>query len=260
MKLLAKIKTSLVTLLQQRGYYFYKPARIHGTLEFEIGGLSYGVNMPMANYAPWLNDKPFKELYSKIKNNTLVDIYRCYELWMLVDEVFKIGDNLNFIEIGVWRGGTASILSKKIQLLKGQGRLFLADTFTGVVKTGKEDAYYAGGEHADTTKAIVENTLNNLGLNNFEILQGIFPDETAHLVPDHPKFGLCHIDVDVYQSAKGCLQWVWDKLVIGDIVVFDDYGFHTCNGITKFVEEQRLLKDRIVIHNLNGHGILIKLK
>jgi hypothetical protein len=32
-----------------------------------------------------------------------------------------------------------------------------------------------------------------------------------------------------------------------------------CEGITRFVNEQVPMPDRLVIHNLNGHAIVIKL-
>ncbi len=43
------------------------------------------------------------------------------------------------------------------------------------------------------------------------------------------------------------------------IVVYDDYGHFACDGITKHVEEQMELEDRIVLYNLNGHAVVIKL-
>ncbi|MBK7432753.1 MAG: hypothetical protein IPI66_01930 [Chitinophagaceae bacterium] len=49
-------------------------------------------------------------------------------------------------------------------------------------------------------------------------------------------------------------------MIIGGVVVFDDYGFHTCTGVTKLVEEYRKHADRVIIHNLNGHALMIKLK
>jgi hypothetical protein len=69
----------------------------------------------------------------------------------------------------------------------------------------------------------------------------------------------CHIDVDVYESAKGVVEWLWHRLKVGGIIVFDDFGFNTCNGVTKFVNEQKLLDDRVVIHNLNGHAVMVKI-
>lgn len=98
-----------------------------------------------------------------------------------------------------------------------------------------------------------------MGLNNVEILEGIFPDETGRRTADH-KFRFCHIDVDVYNSAKDTLAFIWDKIIPGGIVVYDDYGFQGCEGITKYVEEQIPLKDRLILHNLNGHAVVIKLR
>jgi O-methyltransferase len=56
------------------------------------------------------------------------------------------------------------------------------------------------------------------------------------------------------------LDWVWPRLNTGGIVVFDDFGFASCRGIRDLVEEQRGAPDRFVVHNLNGHGLLIKTK
>jgi O-methyltransferase len=42
-------------------------------------------------------------------------------------------------------------------------------------------------------------------------------------------------------------------------VVFDDFGFLATPGVTKLVEELQLLRDCIVIRNLNGHGLVLKL-
>ena len=89
------------------------------------------------------------------------------------------------------------------------------------------------------------------------LLQGIFPDDTAAAIAAE-RFRLCHCDVDVYRSAKDVFDWVWPRLASGGVVVFDDYGFPACPGVTKFVDEQRLLDDRLVLHNLNGHGIVVK--
>ena len=43
------------------------------------------------------------------------------------------------------------------------------------------------------------------------------------------------------------------------MVIFDDYGFHTCDGITRLVNSLKMDKDKRVMHNLNGHAVLVKL-
>jgi O-methyltransferase len=59
---------------------------------------------------------------------------------------------------------------------------------------------------------------------------------------------------------KDVTEWIWGRLVIGAIVVYDDYGFAGCEGITKLVNDERRRSDRIVVHNLNGHAVVVKFK
>lgn len=207
--------------------------------------------IPYATYAPWDDDKEFGEVYKIISGYSLVDIYRCYELWNLAKQFkTKVGD---ILEVGVWRGGTAGILAAGNK--NGQGNVFLADTFCGVPKAGELDTLYKGGEHADTSKEMVIEVLKKLHVLNYELLIGIFPDDFKDFSSTSIK--LCHIDVDTFLSAKGVLEFIWPKLINGGVVVFDDYGFFGCEGVTKFVN-QLTLNDSIFVYNLNGHGILIK--
>jgi len=215
--------------------------------------------LPNCDYAPWNLDSEFLRCYLYAKKNTLVDLYRCWELWEIVGEVVKSipGD---ILEVGVWRGGSAGIIAKRLSLLDSNRLVYLADTFEGVVKASKEDSTYFGGEHDDTSVEIVNDLLKNtLKVTNYKILKGIFPDETCSII-ENSKLSMVHIDVDVYQSAKDVLEWVWQRLSIGGIIVFDDFGWTNCNGIIKLINEKREMKDRIVFHNLNGHALMVKLQ
>src|SRR5580693_5162220 len=178
-------------------------------------GTNYSVVEPLATYSPWRQDAEFQTAYQQIRKHTLVDIFRCHEIWQLVVESGKLpaGDCL---EVGTWRGGTGALIATQAARVPGC-ETFLCDTFKGVVKTGSEDPVYVGGEHADTSPLIVQTLLDNVGA-KAHILTGIFPEETGHLLGDR-RFRFCHIDVDVYQGAKDISQWVWPRLVSGGIVV-----------------------------------------
>ena len=231
---------------------------MHAARDFQMGKVaefSHSIVIPHASYSPWLNSAAFAAAYDKIRLNTMVDIYRCYELWSLVGQLAQLEGDI--IEVGVWRGGTGCLMAHQAQSRWTEKRVFLCDTFAGVVKTGGNDAYYQGGEHSDTSAEIVKELALNLGLENIELLQGIFPEDTADKVADR-KFCLCHIDVDVYQSALDVLNWVWPRLAVGGVVVYDDYGFKTCDGITRLVNERIPKVGALTIHNLNGHALTIK--
>ncbi len=221
---------------------------------------SYELIKTTASYAPWLDDRDYLEVCKTISGYTLVESYRVFELWSLVGEACKLPGKAALLEVGVWRGGTSGVIARKMELCGSTDILYAADTFTGVVKSSDKDAFYNDGEHADTNMDMVKRLLfHDLHLRNVELLQGIFPDDTANMIPEGTKFRFCHIDVDVYKSAEGVLDWIWERLLVGGIVVFDDYGAITCNGITRFVNEHKEKKDRLFIYNTNGHAILIKL-
>ena len=217
----------------------------------------YETVRPIASYSPWNTDPDFSKCYEIIRNYTLVDKYRCYELWNLVAQSAKALEG-DILEVGVWKGGSGALLASQAARCGLSASVYLCDTFRGVVKTGPSDSIYKGGEHADTSRKTVEKLIDTLDLKNVEILTGVFPDDTAVNIADR-KFRFCHIDVDVYQSAEDILEWVWGRLVRGGIIVYDDYGFKECNGIVEHVAKQFNIKDRVVMHNLNGHAVIIKL-
>jgi O-methyltransferase len=242
-------KSALKGLIRKSGYEVRRPPYATDMQHEPVS--------PVANYSPWLTDASFKNAYYAIKSNTLVDHYRCYEIWQLVGEAAKLASG-DLIEIGVWRGGSGALIAKRCQAEGLESTVFLCDTFTGVVKAGARDTQYNGGEHSDTSRQVAEELAAGLGLKNVQILEGMFPEDTGHLIRDRT-FRFCHIDVDVYESAKDIIEWIWGRLVPGALVVYDDYGIQGCEGITRFVNSERAKPDRLVIHNLNGHAIVVKI-
>ncbi|HUX12031.1 MAG TPA: TylF/MycF/NovP-related O-methyltransferase [Spirochaetia bacterium] len=241
--------------------------RTSGAVQLAPG---YQKVLPLANYAPWMNDAEFAAIRAAIEGNTLVDSYRCYSLWKLVEQAVQHEGDL--LEVGVWRGGTGALIAHQASRARSDSRrsaedifdpsqasrcVFLADTFNGVAKAGPRDSYYRGGEHANTSLKVVESLLGSLGIGNAILLEGVFPEDTGDLIDDH-RFCFCHIDVDVYQSARDVFEWVWPRLTVGGIVVYDDYGFYGCEGVTAHVNEIFPDAQRTVIHNLNGQAIVVK--
>jgi O-methyltransferase len=209
--------------------------------------------IPFATYSPWENDEAFLKVYDAIKAFTLVDKYRCYELWDMARQVSPLQGDM--IEVGVWKGGTGALIAQAAEL-NINTTVYLCDTFEGVVKAGEHDTNYKGGEHADTSKQVVTSLLASLNSGNTFILQGIFPDDFMAQM-EEKIFKFCHIDVDTYGSALGVFDFVWPRTVVGGAVAFDDYGIWGCEGVTKMFNELNL-PDGFKVYNLNGHGLIIK--
>jgi O-methyltransferase len=207
--------------------------------------------IPRTTYSPWITDSSFQVVYRMASPNTLVDVYRCYNLWDLVKQTNHLQGDL--LEVGVWNGGTSSIIGVASN---NTGKLYAADTFEGVVKAGENDTWYKGGEHADAKKDEVDRLLKSASIADYEILKGIFPEDFEQRLND-VKIKFCHIDVDVYQSTKDIFNFVWPRLVVNGVVVFDDYGFLGCEGITKFVDELDI-QEGIKMYNLNGQAVIVR--
>lgn len=243
------LKSLVLGALNRAGYGLIKIPEVHtGQLHADV--------TPYASYSPWNVDQEFQEIYNRVKGFTLVDLYKCYELWQLVPAAARLGGSM--IEVGAWRGGSAALIAARAKSCGSTARIYVCDTFRGVVKAGSNDDVYVGGEHADTSRAEVEELFQNIGLENTQILQGIFPDDTGQDVINE-RFSLCHIDVDVYESARDAVAWLDERMIPGGMFIYDDYGFINTSGVCRFVEEQRELPDRVVVHNLNGHAVVIKL-
>jgi asparagine synthase (glutamine-hydrolysing) len=77
--------------------------------------------------------------------------------------------------------------------------------------------------YRDDLKAEVVASLTRFGLEPMEhgvhLVQGLFED-TIH--PDGP-VAFAHIDGDWYESVRVCLERIWPHLVVGGVLVIDDY-------------------------------------
>jgi len=215
--------------------------------------------LPIATYAPWAADGSFKNTYEVVRNYTLVDEYRLFELRYLALQASQL--NGDFLEVGVWRGGSSAVVQSARLESKHSSRFYIADTFIGVVKAGSDkDTNYEGGEHADASINDVNELFDKLNIEKPEMLVGIFPDDHPNL--NIEKLAFVHSDVDAYESSKGVIEWCLPKMVSGGVIIFDDYGFSGCEGVTRYVNE--LFKDAKVhskflfIQNLNGHAVMVR--
>lgn len=218
----------------------------------------HSVLISRATYSPWYSDQAFMKAYETLQHATLVDIYRCYELWTLVRQLEHVPGAA--LEVGVWKGGTGGLIASMLKRFSSPRKIYLCDTFQGVVKAGANDTLYRGGEHADTSIEAVMGLMGKLEVTaNVEILTGIFPEESAHRI-EHNLFAFCHIDVDTYLSAKDVFEWVSPRLSLHGVVVFDDYGTWGCEGVAELVQEIAKNTDFFLFQNLNGHAVFIKLR
>lgn len=119
----------------------------------------------------------------------------------------------DFVEVGVYKGGSAIVL---YDVAQAQGRrLFLFDTFYGIpVRDAKRDAHNVG-DFRDTSVAAVRAAMPEA-----LVYEGVFP----YTLPDDVgPVAFAHIDVDQYASTLLTCQALASRMAPGGVMVFDDY-------------------------------------
>lgn len=129
-----------------------------------------------------------------------------------------------FVEVGVYEGGSASVLYSLAQ--QQERKIFLYDTFNGIPYKDSIDSHQVG----DFTFKDAEGL--SAKLPKAMIVQGVFPKSAVEM----PPVAFVHLDCDQYRSYKESVEYLESKMVPGGIMWFDDYG---CTpGATAYLDEK----------------------
>ena len=87
------------------------------------------------------------------------------------------------------------------------------------------------------SKEDIYKSLEIKGIQNVQLIEGDICTTVEKYLEKHPqtKISLLHIDVDIYEPAKVGLDKLFDRVVKGGVIVFDDYG--CIEGETVAVDE-----------------------
>ena len=131
----------------------------------------------------------------------------------------------------------------------------LFDTFSGMPPTDPEKDVHMEKDFNDTSFESVKFFLKDC--ENLKFYPGFFP-ETAAPVKDK-SFSFVHVDVDIYKSVKDCSDFFYTRTTRGGVIVYDDYGFVSCPGALKGVDEFYTDKPETPIYIPTGQAFVIKL-
>lgn len=159
------------------------------------------------------------------------------------------------VEFGVFKGASLIQFATFRNLIETQTsrQLIGFDIFDDFPDTNYQDdvKYLNKFIQSAGSKSITEDELKfvlaSKKIENFLLVKG----DINLTVPDfvsknrHLKIALLHIDTDVYEPAVTILNHMYDMVVRGGIILFDDYG--TFPGETKAVDE--FFADRNILIN-----------
>lgn len=209
----------------------------------------------LCQWTPWLNGgteelTPYLKMAAEA--GSLLGPEKVYPFYCLARHCLNLpGD---FWELGVYKGGTASILTS----ICGDKELHLFDTFDGIPFADPiRDSHRQGdfkAEESHTKQNVLRHALHNLPYFH----AGLLPDTFAGM--EHSRIAFCHVDLDTYQSYKDCLPFVYNHMVAGGIILMDDYGAKSCPGAKLAADEFFGDKPEPIIGFMTGQAFIIKVE
>jgi len=141
----------------------------------------------------------------------------------------------DYAEVGVFKGATAKMICE----VKENKHLYLFDTFEGLPETNKIDTRFKTNMFNSNYQRVKQKLAK---YKDVHIYKGLFP-QTAKPIKNK-KFAFVHLDVDIYQSTKNCLEFFYDRMSSSGILLSHDY--HT-KGVRKAFNDFFKNKPEVVI-------------
>ena len=189
--------------------------------------------------------KEFHEILHKV--NSIHELYggrgfsSSYSLYNSLKYVIENKIEGDLVECGVFKGrSTAVMMETLIKNNSFSKNIYLYDTFEGMTK-GSEIDYQINKSNNSYYKSINQKKTMTEGYNSYPIemvkknLEKFnYPSEKTIFVKGSVlktlknnlpnKISLLHLDTDFYDSSLYELEELYDLVVIGGVIIYDDYG------------------------------------
>jgi hypothetical protein len=226
----------------------------HGPITYDTDGLT------TSNNCDFINEPRFARAYAAAaatkpwQGFTLQ--WRTYIVCWFAGLVKDLeGD---FVECGVNTGAYSRAVIEYIDFASLPKKFYLLDTYEGLVKGQITEAEKKAGidKYLGSYRSVYEEVKKTFEGFNVSIIKGMVPDT----LPQCTASKICYlsIDMNVVEPEIAAINYFWDKVVSGGVIILDDYGFP--QHVNQKVAFDNFAKSRNVsILTLpTGQGIIIK--
>lgn len=199
-----------------------------------IAHYAWGVQKGRSEMVELYYDHPYRaagvKLFHQIRaeRELGLGLAEAYFLFSAVKQTAKIPGDI--AEVGVYQGGSSKLICEA----KEARRLHLFDTFAGLPSPKDIDAGFSAGEFACSLDSVRRYLAAYAGVTFYP---GLFPETT--LPVSNNKFSFVHVDVDLYDSTRSCLEFFYPRMSPGGVILSHDY---LARGVKAAFEE--FLADR----------------
>lgn len=191
--------------------------------------------LPMVEIIDDLRYNGLPQPFRTVRPYTLLSNLNLFFLQELARRVDDFGVRGDFVECGVYKGGSAGVLGYEAMMSRFSRRLWLYDAFAGMPEAGEHDDDYSKslqGKFVGSevqTRRIMERL--KIPPDRYKVIVGWF--ENTLPVAEKPPIALLHVDCDFYDSVKLVLKTFYPYVEPGGYVVLNDYGsFQGCRLAT----------------------------
>ncbi|MDP3919640.1 MAG: TylF/MycF/NovP-related O-methyltransferase [Candidatus Omnitrophota bacterium] len=160
----------------------------------------------------------------------------------LLQQTVKIDGDI--AECGVYRGHTLVPMGTYIKQQAIKKHIYGLDSFEGFDETVNIDIALGGSHYSlkrekgfdDTSYDLVQDKMEYFNLESIVTLIPGFFERTLSEIKD-VRFSFVHLDVDLYQSYKACLEFFYPRMSTQGIILIDEYDDPPWPGCNKAVDE-----------------------
>lgn len=201
-------------------------------------------------YASFASERrPVIDLIESVRRERAL-LIRTDEAYYLVNAAASAGKARgDYAEVGVYQGASAKLIC---ETRPSDRVLHLFDTFEGLPKPGTQDAGFLHGEYSCSLESVQQYLKS---YRNVRFYKGLFPD-TAGPVAER-QFAFVNLDVDLYQSTRGALEFFYRRVSPGGIILSHDYSSQS--GVRKAFDEFFADKPETIIPLIGSQCLVVKI-
>lgn len=206
------------------------------------------------------------------KNNPKDEVYKSFNDFVFSDDIKLLGKMLHrfehflnvkdlpgdIVEVGVFKGSGIATFSKFIEIYGPNSNkkvigfdIFGTNEADEILnkdsKLDKEcmNIVYNRVDNEELSLESVKNRLVNtkITVDKYELVKGDVENSIPKFLEENPGFriSLLYIDVDLDRPTYFALKHLWDRILPGGVILFDEFEYHKfteSNGVEKFFKEK----------------------
>jgi len=166
----------------------------------------------------------------------------------------------DFVECGTNKGGFAKAICEYLDFGSINKTFYLLDTFKGLDEKLLTDDEKAAGkmEHfRDIYLDCFEQVKETFSFfSNVKLVRGAVPETLSQVTSERIAF--LSVDMNNLRPEIAALEYFWDKLSKGGMIVLDDYAYVTCNLQYEAHNNWAKRKGIKILSLPTGQGLIVK--